>query len=168
MRITSATARMRLIEYGGSADTCIELDPHTGAYSRVRLATPRKGRAGYSGAAQVLRSIGEGKVLVAQYRFANDAWIYIGGESWRQFDESLVIRHDESWVGLVCELSLHRDGRCLRRLRYWRRDWHLMLIDSTYDQLDFSLMHLAVDFVPLELTSRQKQRADFIAMWDEG
>ena len=157
---------MRLIDYG-VAGTYIELDPRTGAYARVPLPKPRQGRAGYSGAGQLLRSLGEGTVLVAQYRLANDAWIYIGGESWRQLDEALVIRHDEKCVGLVCELSLHRDGRCIRKLRYWRRDWFLMIIDSTYDQLDFSLEHLPVDFVPSEHRSRQEQREDFIAMWDE-
>ena len=157
---------MRLIAYG-TQDRCFEFDPQSGAYSHLELPEVRKGLAGYSGAGQLLRSLGEGTVFVAKYRLADDGWFSIGAEKWALFDESLVIRHDERWIGLVCELSVHRDGRCIRKFRYWRRDWFAMIIDSAYDQLDFSLAHLPVDFEPGELSSLEKQRADFIAMWSE-
>jgi hypothetical protein len=41
----------------------------------------------------------------------------------------------------------------------------MVMIDPTYDYLDFDLAHLPVSFVPLEGYSLQKQREDFIKMW---
>jgi hypothetical protein len=70
-----------------------------------------------------------------------------------------------SHVNFLCELSLHQDGRCIRTFRYFRRDWFAAIIDSAYDELDFSLVNLPVDFEPHGLSSIQKQREDFIAMW---
>jgi hypothetical protein len=115
--------------------------------------------------AQLLRSPGEGKVLVAKYLFSGDAWFSIGAENWRLFDGSLILKHGETFGGLLCEFSLHQDGKCIRTLRYLRRDWFLLIVDSTYDNFDFSLAHLPVDLVPHDLSSIQKQREDFIAMW---
>lgn len=155
---------MLLADYT-SDDCCFEFDPNTGGYSHVKLSAPRKDCVGYSGMAQLLHSPGEGKVIVAKYLLSGDAWFSIGAEKWRLFDESLVLKHNEALGGLVCELSLHRDGKCIRKLRYFRRDWFLLMIDSTYDYLDFSLAHLPVDLVPHELSSLQKQREDFIKIW---
>ena len=108
-----------------------DFDPSTGGYSRLKLATPRKDRLGYSGMAELLRSPAEGKVLVASYLLSGDPWFSIGAEKWRLFDESLVLKHSETLGGFVCELSLSRDGKSIRRFRYLRRDWFAMIIDPT-------------------------------------
>ena len=142
-----------------------EFDPRTGVYAHLKLPTPRKDRAGYSGVGQLLRSFREGKVLVAQYVLDGDAWLSIGAERWKLFEGSLTLKHSERWGILLCELSVHQGGQCVRRLRYLRRDWFLTIIDSTYDDLDFSLANLPVDLVPHGLSSLEKQRADFIALW---
>ena len=42
-----------------------------------------------------------------------------------------------------------------------------MIIDPTYDQLDFSLENVLVDFVPTTQPSLQQQRQDFIRIWTE-
>ena len=47
----------------------------------------------------------------------------------------------------------------------FRGDWLSSIIDPAYDHLDFSLANLPVDFVPRDLSSREKQRQDFIKMW---
>jgi hypothetical protein len=57
--------------------------------------------------------------------------------------------------------ALPERGRCC----YLRRDWLAAIIDPTYDHLDFSLANLPVDFEPHDVSSLEKQRADFIAMW---
>lgn len=158
---------MRLADYS-SSDRCFELDPYTGAYSHLKLPTGRTGRAGYSGVGQLLRSPREGKVLVATYLLDGDPWLSIGPEHWKRFDASLTVKHHETWGPFVCELSLHRDGNCVRKLRYVRRDWFLTIIDPTYDDLDFSLANLPVDLVPHGFSSLEKQRADFIEMWSGG
>jgi len=147
---------------------CFEFDPNTGVYSRIRRSAPRTGLAGYSGMAQLLRSPGEGWVLVTQYLSSGDAWLSIGAEKWKRFDESISVRHRETWGVFLCELSIHRDGKCVRMLRYWRRDWFAAIIDPAYDQLDFALANLPVDFEPHGLSSLQKQREDFIKLWSAG
>jgi len=155
---------MRLADRS-SEHYCFELDPHTGAYSRPKLSTPRSDRRGYSGVGQLLRSPGQGKVLVAEYLLNGDAWLSIGGERWRLFDGALTLTHREICGGLLCELALYRGGRCSRTFRYLRRDWLAAVIDPTYDALDFSLANLPVDLVPHDQSSLEQQRADFIAMW---
>lgn len=142
-----------------------EFDPKTGIYFWLNLSVSRKDRVGYSGIAQLLRSPGEGRVFVAKYLFSGDAWFSIGRDKWKLFDDALVVNHVELFGGLLCELSLHQDGKCLRTVRYFRRDWFAMIIDPTYDHLDFALANLPVDFVPHDLASLEKQRQDFIKMW---
>lgn len=114
---------------------------------------------------QLLRSPGEGKVLVAKYLLQGDAWFSIGAEQWRLFDGSLTLKHRETWGIFLCELSRSEGGRCIRSFRYLRRDWFAAIIDPAYDDLDFSLANLPVDFVPHDLSSLEKQHADFIEMW---
>lgn len=139
---------MRLADYT-SEDRYFEFDPNTGVYSRIKLPVPRKDCVGYSGMAQLLRSPGEGKILVAKYLSSGDAWFSIGAEKWKLFDDAVVLKHSETLDGFLCELSLHQEGRCIKRFRYLRRDWCLFIIDSTYDYLDFSLAHLPVDLGPM-------------------
>jgi len=158
---------MRLADYS-SDEHCFEFDLRTGAYSHLKLPTPRTNRAGYSGMAQLLRCPRRGKVLVAKYLLDGDAWFSIGAEKWKLFDGSLTLRHRETWGGLLCQLSLDQGGQCIRTLCYLRRDWLSAMIDPTYDHLDFSLANLPVDLPPHESSSLEKQRADFIEIWSSG
>ena len=155
---------MRLIDYD-SNDRCFEFEADSGTYSRIRLPETRTRRAGYAGAAQLVRSLREGKVLLAKYLRSGEPWFSIGAQNWPLFTESLVVAHEVIRAGLVCELSLYREGHCIRRLRYLRRDWFASLIDPAYDYMDFSLAHVAADLVPHELSSLAKQREDFVKMW---
>ena len=157
-------AGMRLADYS-SSDYCFEFDPHTAVYSHVKLPMPRRSRATYSGVGQLLRSPGRGKVLVAQYLLGGDAWLSIDAERWKLFDSALTLIHRETRGGFLCELALYRDGTCISTFRYLRRDWFAAMIDPTYDYLDFSLANLPVDLVPHDLSSVEKQRADFVEMW---
>jgi hypothetical protein len=155
---------MRLGDYG-SANRYFEFDPDTGVYSRHKDEAPRKSLAGFAGNAQLLRSPREGRVLVAQFLLSGEPWFSIGPRKWRLFDPAVAVKHRETFGFLICELTVHQGGRCIRTFRYFRRDWLLLIIDPTYDYLDFSLANLPVDFVPHELSSLQKQREDFIAVW---
>ena len=157
---------MRLAD-GSSERSCFELDPRTGVYSRLKLPTPRSERRGYSGMGQLLRSPREGKVLFAEYVLDGEAWFSIGAERWKRFDRALTLTHRETCGGVLCQLGVYRDGTCLRTFTYLRRDWLAAMLDPTYDYLDFSLANLPVDLVPHDLSSLEKQRADFIAMWTD-
>ena len=153
--------KMLLADYSSVWQKCyFEFDPETGAYSHHKLTAPGKDGARYSGVGQVLHSPEEGKVLVAKYLWSADAWFSIGAEKWRLFDESLDLRHTDTWCR--CEFSIHRDGKCIRKFRYRRRDWFALMIDSTYDHWDFELANLPVSFVLSKEESLQKQREAFM------
>jgi hypothetical protein len=107
-------------------------------------------------------------VLVAQYLLDGEAWFSIGAEQWKLFDRAVTVKHREMLGVFLCELALYQGGTCIRKLRYMRRDWFLAIIDSTYDDLDFSLANLPVDLVPHDSSSLDKQRADFVEMWSSG
>ena len=104
-------------------------------------------------------------MLVAKYLLDGNAWFSIGAQKGKLFDGSLTLNHSETCGGFLCELSLYQAGKCIRKLRYLRRDWLLAIIDPTYGHLDFSLANLPVDLVPHDSSSLEKQRADFIEMW---
>ena len=157
---------MRLADCS-SGRYCFELDPHTGVYSRLKLPTPRSERRGYSGIGQLLRSPREGKVLFAEYVLEGEAWFSIGAERWKRFDRALALTHRETCGGVLCQVGVYRDGTCIRAFTYLRRDWLAAMLDPTYDYLDFSLANLPVDLVPQDLSSLEKQRADFIEMWTD-
>jgi hypothetical protein len=137
-----------------------ELDPETGGYSRIELPESRQDSARHCGVGQVLHSPAEGKVLVAKYLWRGEPWFSIGAEKWRLFDTSIVVRHSDT--PFRCELSIHRDGQCIRRFCYRRRDWLAVFLDPTYDYLDFDLAHLPVSLVPAERESLEQQREAFI------
>lgn len=156
---------MKLADYT-SDNYYLDFNPDSGDYSRLKLSSPRKDCSNFSGMGQLLRSPREGLVLIASYVDNEEAWVSIGTEKWKLFDECLAIKHDEIWGGILCVLSIFRDDQCIKKFTYFRRDW-ITLIDPTYDQMDFSLAHLPVDFVQLESISIQKRREDFIQMWTE-
>jgi hypothetical protein len=103
---------MILLSDYSSQDRYFEFDPDAGAYSHIKLPVRRKDRAGYSGVAQLLHSPGEGKVLVAQYLWAGDAWFSIGAERWRLFDESFGC---ETYRHFVPLRALHTARRQVRQ-----------------------------------------------------
>ena len=157
----TAGAKMLLADYSSVwQKRCFEFDPESGAYSRLTPPASRKDAAGYSGVGQALHSHGKGKVLVAKYLWSGEAWFSIGAERWRLFDESLVLKHTDTLFR--CELSIHRDGECLRKFRYRRRDWLALMLDPTYDYMDFELAHLPVSFLRSEGESLPQQREAFI------
>jgi hypothetical protein len=152
---------MLLADYSSVRKKCyFEFDPETGVYSHHKRTAPREDGARYSGVGQLLHSPEEGKVLVAKYLWSGDAWFSIGAEKWKLFDESLELRHADTFFR--CEFSIHRDGQCIRKFRYRRRDWFALMIDSTYDNWDFELANLPVSLVPTKGESLQTQRENFI------
>ena len=155
---------MKLINYG-SGGHYYEFAPESLTCSRRDLPVQGHKSAGYSGAAQLLRSPGEGKVLVGMYLAEGRPWFFIGRERWPLYDEAVAVKHAEVFGGLQCELRVDQDGRRVRTFRYWRKGLLLMFIDPTYDHLDFSLENLPVDWEPHDLTSLQKQREEFVKIW---
>jgi len=154
---------MKLADYT-SDNYCFEFDLNSGKYTRLKLSSHRKDCGNFSGMGQILRSPRDGKVFVASYVYDGDTWVAIGKEKWRLFDQYHVIKHEETWNGFLCVLSILKDDQCVKKFTYFRRDW-MMLLDPTYDYMDFSLAHLPVDLAQSGSISIQQQREDFIRMW---
>lgn len=155
---------MKLADYA-SDNFYFEFDPDSGVYSRLKLSLPRKDCNNFSGMGQLLRSPREGLILVASYVVNDEAWISIGVEKWKFFDESINIKHEVTWGGIICDLTILRGDRCIKKFTYFRQDCGFALFDPVYDYLDFSLAHLPVGFERIESVSIQKQREDFIQIW---
>ncbi|WP_189346100.1 hypothetical protein [Undibacterium macrobrachii] len=154
---------MKLADYT-SDNYYFDFDLNSGKYARLKLSSARKDFGNFSGMGQILRSPRAGKVLVASYAYDDDAWIAIGNEKWKLFDQCYVIKHEETLAGFICVLSILKDDQCVKKFTYFRRDW-MMLFDPTYDHMDFWLANLPVNFVHSESISIQKQREDFIRTW---
>jgi hypothetical protein len=154
---------MRLADYVHE-DRCFELDPETGRFESSALATPRTDRKGYYGIAQLLRAKRQ-DTLVATYCQDGQAWISIGTRRWPLYAPDLEMKHEESHWGFRCRFSIWRNNELLLRFDYPRQDRLLLVLDSTYDPLDFSLAHLLADLGDYEPLSRAQQLASFLKKW---
>jgi hypothetical protein len=73
--------------------------------------------------------------------------------------------HEESYWGFTCRFSIRRQNELLMCFEYPRQDRLLLVIDSTYDYLDFSLAHLLVDVGDYTLLSREQHLTSFMKTW---
>ncbi len=155
---------IELADYGHN-DRFFEFDPETGSFESVRLVTPRTDCKAYCGIAQLLR-LRSRRVLVATYCQEGHAWLSIGAERWPLYDQEFAMTHEVSgWWGFTCRFSIRRRDELLICFEYPRQDRLLSVIDSTYDNLDFSLAHLLADVGDYKLSSREQHLASFIKMW---
>src|SRR6185503_15689229 len=145
---------MKLADYGHQ-DRFFEFDPETSLFESVRLAAPRTDREGYCGIAQILR-VRRQNILVATYCQDGQAWLSIGARRWPLYAPDLEMTHEESYWGFSCRFSIRRKDELLFRFEYPRQDRLLMIINSTYDHLDFSLAHLLADVGDYEPLSREQ------------
>jgi hypothetical protein len=154
---------MKLADYGHN-DRFLEFDPETGSFESVGLVTPRTDRRGYCGVAQLLR-VKRRPVLVATYCQEGHAWLSIGAERWPLYDQEFAMTHEVSPWGFTCRFSIRRRDELLICFEYPRQDRLMSVIDSTYDNLDFTLAHLLADVGDYKLLSRDQHLASFIKMW---
>ena len=134
-----------------------DLDPSSGRYLRQRLKSESHRLSGSAGIGQELWLPGRGVVLCSLFADAGRAWLHIGAETWNFFEPGLRITHADG--ALFCRLMVVEPGGRETAFRYKRKDFFLMLIDSTYDQLDSELANL-----PATLPSmREHDEAELIA-----
>jgi hypothetical protein len=154
---------MKLADYMHE-DRFFEFDPETGLFESVRLAAPRTDRIGYCGVAQLLR-VKRQNILVATYCQDNQAWLSIGAQRWPLYAPDLDMTHEESYWGFTCRFSIRRKNELLICFEYTRQDRLLLVIDSTYDHLDFSLAHLLADVADCSHYPTEEQLALFMKAW---
>jgi hypothetical protein len=145
-------------------DRFFEFDPETGRFESVRLAAPIADCKGCCGMAQLLR-VKRQDILVATYCQDGQAWLSIGAQRWPLHAPDLEMKHEEIYWGFTCRFSIRRADELLFRFEYPRQDRLLLIIDSTYDYLDFSLAHLLADVGDYGLWSREQHLAWFMKRW---
>lgn len=154
---------MKLADYVHD-DRFFKFDPDTGVFESVRLATSRTDCKGYCGLPQLSRYRGQ-RILVAKYCQDGYPWLSIGAQRWRLYAPALDVTHEQSYWGFSCRFSIRRKNELLICFEYPRQDRLLSVIDSTYDDLDFSLAHLLADAGDYSLFSREQQLASFVKTW---
>lgn len=135
-----------------------ELDPLSGRYTKRRLKSAPTSLAGYSGWGQELSIKGLGRVLCSVFLHEQDIFLRVGELQWRLFQPGLKIAQSEGWWR--CEFSVTESGGKRTTFRYRRADPLLVIIDSTYDNLDFELANF-----PANLPSfAERKREELVAL----
>ena len=117
-----------------------EIDPSSGRYTKRRLKSTPSWQPGYSGWGQELKVAGLGTVLCSVFLHEGEIILRLGDLSWNLFERGLVVTHRDG--ALNCEFSLRDGGGKQATFRYRRKDILLLIIDSTYDNLDMELANL--------------------------
>lgn len=136
-----------------------EIDPASGRYTKRRLKTEPASLDGYAGFGQELAVRSLGTTLCSVFVHQRDIVFRVGGSAWSLFQPGLEITHREGFWR--CELSIAEPGGRHVRFRYRRKDVLLLILDSTYDNLDFELANLPANLP--SLASRDK--AELVAEW---
>jgi hypothetical protein len=138
-----------------------EIDPSSGQYTKRRLKSYPSWQPGYSGWGQELKVAGLGTVLCSVFLHQGEIILRLGAFSWNLFEPGLVITHQDR--GLHCEFSIREGGGKQVTFRYRRKDLLLLIIDSTYDQLDMELANM-----PGTLPGwREQNKADLVALLEK-
>jgi hypothetical protein len=137
-----------------------ELDPSSGRYTKRRFWSHPPWRPGYSGWGQELKVRGLGTVLCALYLHQGEIILRLGNRTWNLFEPGLAITHEDHV--LHCEFTVRERGREPVTFRYRRKDILLLIIDSTYDNLDMELANM-----PGSLPGWcESSKADMVALLD--
>ena len=152
---------LKLHGYGLRPWMEFEIDPSSGHYTKRRLKSYPSWQPGYSGWGQELKVAGMGTVLCSVFLHDGEIILRLGDLSWNLFEPGLVVRHRDG--GLHCEFSVHESGGRQATFRYRRKDLLLLIIDSTYDNLDMELANM-----PGSLPGWcEWNKADFVALLDK-
>jgi hypothetical protein len=135
-----------------------EIDSSSGRYVKRRLEAENK-FLGYAGFGQELKVSGLGRVLCAVYLHQDEIVLRVGNQAWNLFAPGLEITHREgAWR---CELAVLEPSGKRVAFRYRRKDFLLLIIDSTYDNTDFELANY-----PAALPSlAERRKEELIADW---
>src|SRR5262245_28733111 len=112
-----------------------ELDPLDGRYTKRRLTSEPTQLNGYAGFGQELSVAGLGITLCSVFAYQQDIVFRMGGSAWNLHQPGLEIAHREGFWH--CELTINDPGGTPTTFRYRRKDILLVIIDTTYDHLDF-------------------------------
>jgi hypothetical protein len=136
-----------------------EFDPSSGRYLKHRLKSEPTSLDGYAGFGQEIKVAKLGFVLCAVFVHQGEMVLQIGSAAWNLFEPGLQISHRDAFFR--CELSILEASGKRTTVRYRRKDTLLLIIDSTYDDLDCELANL-----PAMLPSfAENNKAELVAKW---
>lgn len=136
-----------------------EIDPSSGRYTKRRLQSEPTHLHGYAGFGQELAVRSLGITLCSVFVHQQDIVLRMGRSAWSLFQPGLEIAHHEGFWH--CELSLDDPSGERTTFRYRRADWLLVIIDSTYDDLDFDLANLPANLPSLS----RRNKGELVAEW---
>ena len=131
---------LKLYGWGHRPWMQFEIDPSSGQYTKRRLKSYPSWQPGYSGWGQELKVAGMGTVLCSTFLHEGEVILRLGSLAWNLFEPGLSITHEDG--GLHCEFTVRKSGEKPITSRYRRKDLLLLIIDSTYDNLDMELANM--------------------------
>lgn len=136
-----------------------QIDPASGRYEKRSLKECPTTSQGYAGFAQELKVTGLGTVLCAVFAHEGECFIRVGSAAWNLFEPGLAISHRQGF--LHSELAVVEPGGKQVTYRYRRKDLVLLIIDTTYDDLDYDLAHLPAALPGLA----ERTKGDLLELW---
>lgn len=152
---------LKLAGYGLRPWVEFEIDPSSGRYTKRRLKAEPASSHGYAGLGQELAVRNLGTTLCSVFVYQQDIVFRMGEFAWSLFQPGLEIRHREGFWR--CELSVNEPSAKQVTFRYRRKDIALLIIDSTYDNLDFELANLPANLPSLA----SRDQAELVAEWSK-
>ncbi len=151
---------LKLMGWGNRPWMEFEIDPLSGRYVKRRLKShPTWLHGYYAGFGQELKVSGLGIVLCSVFKYEGEISMHMGSAAWNLFEPGLEIAHRDGT--LHCELSVVDASGKQATFRYRRKDTLLLIIDSTYDDLDFESANL-----PANLPSwSRRNKAELVEAW---
>lgn len=154
---------LKLVSWGLRPWTEFTLDPTDWSYSTRRLSAAPSSYDGTAGFAQELIVAGRGTMLLAVFAHEGEIQLLLGDRTINLFTPGLKIEHRRGAV--FSQLRITPPGGEMETWSYRRTNLLLAFIDSTYDDLDIEVVHLAASLPalacrdPLELVEEWTLRA---------
>jgi hypothetical protein len=154
---------LKLVSWGLRPWTEFTLDPTDWSYSTRRLAEAPGSYDGTAGFAQEITVAGRGTMLLAVFVHAGEIQLLLGTRTIPLFTPGLKLEHRRGAV--FSQLRITPPGGETETYSYRRTNLLLAFIDSTFDDLDIEVVHLAASLPalatrdPIELLEEWSIRA---------
>jgi hypothetical protein len=138
---------LKLVSWGLRPWIEFTLDPTDWRYSTRRLSMAPASYDGTAGFAQELTVAGRGTMLLAVFAYQGEVVVLLGDRTISLFTPGLKIEHRRGAV--FSQLRITPPGGETETWSYRRTNLLLAFIDSTFDDLDIEVVHLAASLPAL-------------------
>lgn len=138
---------LKLVSWGVRPWVEFTLDPADWSYSTRQLSTAPRSYDGTAGFAQELTVAGRGNMLLAVFLHEGQIQLLTGNRARNLCTPGLQVEHRRGAV--FSQLTLRMPGCDPEVYSYRRANLLLAFIDSTFDDLDIEVVHLAASLPAL-------------------